>query len=85
MRLQFHCTGCSTNNSIELTSPLGSVLERIRDQGPWVALGDGETLEDQLHNELTGNEDSWCPDCGNPIAFSEESLAQFSRELLMHW
>ena len=54
-------------------------LEQIAAEGPWYALGDGETWEDRLHACLR------CGDCGAPIEVSEESLAELSRELLAQW
>jgi hypothetical protein len=60
-----------------------AVLEQASAAGPWVALGDGETFEDQLRNDLADT--TPCPACGQPMALSEDSLTRFSRELLMQW
>lgn len=57
-------------------------LKRLSAEGPWSALGDGETFEDRLSADL-GSHD--CPRCGSAVRLSEEGLGQLSLQLLGQW
>jgi hypothetical protein len=57
----------------------------MSEDGPWYALGDGETFEDMIFSALIGQGAIPCPECGDPVTVNEESLGQFTREVLMHW
>jgi hypothetical protein len=52
------------------------------ESGPWYALGDGETFEDMIFSTLTESGDISCPDCGEPVAVSEESLGRVALAML---
>jgi hypothetical protein len=55
------------------------------DEGPWYALGDGETFEDMIFAAVTSRGAIYCPECGQPVSISEESLGRLSLEMLAHW
>ena len=40
------------------------VLDRMADEGPWYALGDGETFEDMIFTTLIGCGTIRCAECG---------------------
>jgi hypothetical protein len=65
--------------------PLGRALARLAEEGPWYAIGDGETWEDRIYFCLSGQEQVRCPDCGAGVEVSEEHLSELSHELLAHW
>ncbi len=85
MRVELRCPGCGCHFPAAPESPMGEALARLAEQGPWSALGDGETLEDMIVAALPGRGMTPCPRCGAPVAVSEESLGQFSLELLHQW
>jgi hypothetical protein len=61
------------------------VLDRMADDGPWYALGDGETFEDMIFNTVFFHGDIRCTECGEPIHVTEESLGQLTMEVLGSW
>ena len=85
MRLWFQCAQCRTEIAAPRTSSVMRILEKVLFAGPWTALGDGETFEDQIYNELAGNEGARCPQCGRPMKLTEESLGRCSLEMLLQW
>ena len=85
MHMAMHCHGCDTWFSPSLDTDQGEVLEKISGAGPWGALGDGETLEDQLFAELTSAQAICCPHCAVPVGLSEENLGRMSLQLLEQW
>jgi hypothetical protein len=54
----------------------------MTEEGPWYALGDGETFEDMIFSALTARGAICCPDCGRPVSISEESLGKMALEML---
>ena len=54
----------------------------MSNDGPWYALGDGETFEDMIFSSLTENGFISCPCCGECVSVSEESLGQLAMEML---
>ena len=57
----------------------------MTDEGPWYALGDGETFEDMIFAALTARGAIRCPGCGEPVNVTEESLGQVAMEVLANW
>ncbi len=81
MQLELQCAECfyHFHHSAE------EVLEQLHAEGPWYALGDGETFEDRIHAQISAQTDTTCPRCGQPVTLTEERLGQLSRELLAQW
>jgi len=77
-----HCPGQCDPLSERLTS---QVLDQLREEGPWFSLGDGETLEDHIYATLTPPGKDRCPECGESLSVTEESLGQLARSLLTSW
>jgi hypothetical protein len=78
---------CPTCQSQFTASPESSacVVERMADQGAWLALGDGETSEDALAATLSDCGADRCPRCGTRANVSEDSLARIAQDLLATW
>jgi len=57
----------------------------MAEDGPWYALGDGETFEDMIFNTVFSNGEIRCSECGEPVHVTEESLGQLSMEVLGSW
>jgi hypothetical protein len=83
MRIELECSQCHARFPAHADVPLGPALARLAEEGPWFALGDGETWEDRIYSCLCGGEASSC--CGAPAGVSEDSLAELSQELLAQW
>ena len=85
MQVELYCPHCSCRFAASPETPAADVLDRMTDEGPWYALGDGETFEDMIFATLMGHGAIACPECGDPVTVNEESLGQFTREVLMQW
>ena len=85
MTFQLHCSRCAQDFRVPVDSPAAAVLERVAEDGPWCALGDGETFEDTVYTALSSQQSVSCPCCGGPVSASEDSLSQFSQTLLEQW
>jgi hypothetical protein len=85
MQVELYCPHCSCRFAASPDTPALEVLERMIREGPWYALGDGQTFEDMIFSQLLEHDAIRCPDCGDPVSVSEESLGQFTREVLACW
>jgi hypothetical protein len=85
MQVELYCTNCHCRFAAPPETPAGEVAERMALEGPWYALGDGETFEDMIFNTLTADGAIDCPECGEPVHVSEESLGQLAMEVLGSW
>jgi hypothetical protein len=61
------------------------VFDRMLDAGPHFLLGDGATFEDMIFNTLLEEDEIVCPDCGEQITVSEESISRMAMEVLAQW
>jgi hypothetical protein len=85
MQVQLYCPQCACCFAAAPETPASEVLDRMADEGPWYALGDGETFEDMIFTTLLANGDIRCTECGEPAAVSEASLGQLTMEVLGSW
>lgn len=85
MQVELSCLRCTRDFVVQGDTPVGQALDRIAEYDPWVALGDGSTIEDSLHAALTANGAIHCPECGTPVTVSEQSLSELAREVMTHW
>ncbi len=85
MRIELRCSRCSCHIPVPADVPFGRVLERLAEEGPWYALGDGETWEDRIYSCLPAAGEVRCPHCGATVEVSEDDLGELSRELLAQW
>ena len=53
-------------------------FDRMTEEGPWYALGDGETFEDMIFTALMCRGAIHCPECREPVSVSEESLGKLT-------
>jgi hypothetical protein len=85
MRVELVCAACENRFAASPDTPAASVLEQMADEGPWYALGDGETFEDMIFNTLVGCGRIRCSTCGEEAHVTEESLGQYAMEVLGSW
>jgi hypothetical protein len=81
MHIDLYCPHCRHHFTASAATPQAAVLDRM-EEGPWSALGDGETFEDSVAAALA---DSRCPDCGSALTAPEESLNRLTMMLLAAW
>jgi hypothetical protein len=85
MQVELYCTQCRCRFAAPPDTPAAAILERMAEAGPWYALGDGETFEDMIFASLMAHGAIRCPECGDPVAVSEESLGRLTMEVLASW
>lgn len=85
MQIELFCERCSNCFIAPPSTPALEVLTRMMDEGPWFALGEGETFEDMIFTALTSRGAICCPDCLRPVSVSEESLGRVAMDLLAQW
>jgi hypothetical protein len=82
MQVELFCDKCNVRFAAAPETPALEVLEQMIDDGPWFALGEGETFEDMIFTALTSRGAICCPQCYRPVAINEESLGQMAMAML---
>jgi hypothetical protein len=85
MQVELFCPKCERRFTAAPETPAAAVLDRATEEGPWTALGDGETFEDAVAAALANRGGDRCPCCGGDATVSEESLGQLTLALLGTW
>jgi len=85
MQVELYCTNCQCRFAAPPDASAAEVAARMAVEGPWYALGDGETFEDMIFSTLTAKGEINCPECGEAVHVSEESLGQLAMEVLGSW
>ena len=82
MQIELFCDGCACRFVAPPDASANEVADRMFEHGPWYALGDGETFEDMIFSSLTDEGNICCPECGDPVAISEESLGRVAMSMI---
>jgi hypothetical protein len=85
MQIELLCPCCACRFVAPPESSAREVLEQMFQDGPAYALGDGETFEDMIFSTLTEQGHISCPQCGEPVSVSEESLGRLAMSMLEQW
>ena len=85
MRIELHCPYCLNRFAAEPETPAAEVLDRMAEEGPWYALGDGQTYEDMIFTTLMASGNIRCSECGEEAHVTEQSLGQLTMEVLGSW
>jgi hypothetical protein len=85
MQVELYCPNCGHAFVAEPETPAAEVLDRMADEGPWYALGDGQTYEDMIFSTLLACGHIRCAECGATANVNEESLGQLTLEVLGNW
>ena len=83
MQIELCCPQCGCRFSAAPQTPAAEVLDRMAEDGPWYALGDGETYEDMIFAALFACGNIRCGHCGAAANVTEESLGQLTMEVLL--
>ncbi len=82
MQIELNCDCCACRFAAPPEMSANDVTDQMFEEGPWYALGDGATFEDMIFSSLTEDGHIFCPECGEPVAVSEESLGQLTMTML---
>ncbi len=85
MQIELCCPACDCRLVAPPDTRAEDLMERMFDEGPYFALGDGETFEDMIFATLTEYGNIACPECGEPVMVTEESLGQLALSVLGSW
>ena len=82
MQVELYCSNCCTSFVAAPDTPASQVIDQMAEEGPWYALGDGATYEDMIFSTLTEHGHICCPECGDPVNVSEESLGELALSMI---
>ena len=85
MQIELDCPRCHCHFASDPDASAGEVWQRMTEEGPWFALGEGATFEDMIYNALTSRGVILCPDCGQAASVNEESLGRVTMDVLACW
>jgi hypothetical protein len=83
MQVEIYCSHCGCRR-VASEATVADVLEQLTREGPWAALGDGETFEDRIASGLC-DRGLRCPRCGSGLHVDEQSLGRLAQEVLACW
>ena len=82
MQIELRCPGCPFRFAAAADEDADAILDRMTEEGPWVALGHGDTFEAMVFAALTARGWVGCPDCGRAVAVREGGLAPLAGRTL---
>jgi hypothetical protein len=71
MQIELQCTRCPFHFDAPADADADEILDRMTEEGPWIALGRGDTFEAMVFAALTARGWIGCPDCGRAVSVSE--------------
>jgi len=85
MQIELYCRHCERSFVAPPDAPADDILDRMAEEGPWYALGDGQTYEDMIFSTLFACGTIRCVECGESADVNEQSLGQLTMEVLGSW
>ena len=82
MRIELVCPNCPFCFSARCGAPAAEIVDRMIDEGPWFALGNGTTFKDMIFTALITRGAIRCPECQEDVAIHEENGCMPAEELL---
>jgi hypothetical protein len=82
MHIELDCARCFCHFTSVDSAPPGETHDPVLRDEPWSFLGDGSTFEDLIYATLMDRGGICCPQCGAPVAVSEESLGRLAMDML---
>ena len=71
MQIEMCCPGCPFHFAAPADADADDILDRMTEDGPWIALGHGDSFEAMVFAALTARGWIGCPDCGGAAAVRE--------------
>ena len=85
MDIEMYCSKCHCRFPAVPETLSQDLLDRLTAEGPWEVLGDGETFEDTIDARPRDQSDPFCPQCGQGVAVTEDSLGRLAMQVLAGW
>jgi hypothetical protein len=63
LEIELFCPDCESRFAASARTPHEEIVERMTDEGPWYALGEGEFFQDMIHTALSRRGWIACPAC----------------------
>jgi hypothetical protein len=82
MILDLVCPCCPFHFRAGAETAATQILDRMTEDGPWLALASGDTFEDMVHTALRVRGAIRCPECQSVLIVNEQMPGYRSRELL---
>jgi hypothetical protein len=74
IEIELFCPSCLSRFVAGPRTPADEIIDRMRDEGPWYALANGDTFEDMICSALLYRGAIRCPDCYDPVLIREKTL-----------
>jgi hypothetical protein len=85
MQVELYCSRCRCLVVGAPNDAADEIVDRMSKEAPALALAEGETFEDLIFAALTKRGQTRCPECGEPVSVSEESLGRMALEVLSQY
>jgi hypothetical protein len=83
MIIDLVCPCCPFQFSAPAAADAVHILDRMIEDGPWLALGEGDTFEDMVVRAVNTRGAIRCPDCREALIVNHEEPSQFREDLLV--
>jgi hypothetical protein len=74
MEMELVCRDCSIRFAAPADTPEEEVVQRMTDEGPWCALGEGDCFRTMVETALERRGRIRCPDCGGTMRLGDVAL-----------
>ena len=71
MEIELQCPCCPCRFAAASETPAEIILDRMTEDGPWFALGDGDTFEEMIGAAIERRGRIRCPECGEAVVIHE--------------
>ena len=82
MTVELVCPYCPFRFRARADASSADILERMIEEGPWFALGNGATFGEMIFTALTTRGAIRCPDCLEDVIVLDENCCGAAAELL---
>ena len=76
VEIELYCPNCLSQFAAPADTSADAIVDRMRDDGPWYALANGNTFDDMICSALLYRGAICCPDCSCPVLIREKSLGR---------
>lgn len=85
MQVELYCPSCRRRFAAPPETSADEIIDRMSTDVPWFGLAEGETFEDMIFAALSERGEISCPECGEAVSVSEESLSKMAMEVLSQY